>query len=99
MVWADYRKGSKRAKVHLGFDFYRSIPLRKFFSDGKAGKEPLKIVAFKVDGFKYWVATDRYDLQQNKLFLSINSDGTSRNSLHGETPSSCLPSLSMIAIG
>jgi len=26
MHWADYRKGSKKAKVHLGFDLNRSIP-------------------------------------------------------------------------
>ncbi len=26
MYWADYRKGSKKAKVHLGFDLNRVIP-------------------------------------------------------------------------
>ena len=26
MYWADYRKGAKKAKVHVGFDLNRSIP-------------------------------------------------------------------------
>jgi len=40
MVWADYRKGSKKAKVHLGFDLNRNIPRKIFLSDGKAGERP-----------------------------------------------------------
>ena len=35
MQWADYRKGAKKAKVHLGFDSNRSIPRKIFLSDGK----------------------------------------------------------------
>lgn len=139
MVWADYRKGSKKAKVHLGFDLNRGIPRKIFLSEGKAGErhfvsmiispgqtgvldrgyqahnrfdqwqkdgkhfvcrikakthkkrinetdikpgskvfydaicllgtpginqaeEPVRVVGFKVDGNKYWIATDRYDL-------------------------------------
>lgn len=146
MVWADYRKGSKKAKVHLGFDLNRNIPRKIFLSDGKAGerpfvsmilspgqtgvmdrgyqahnrfdewqkdgkhfvcrikaktkkkrvkdngitpdskvfydavvllgtpginqtKEPLRVVGFKVDGIKYWVATDRYDLTAEQIAL------------------------------
>jgi len=33
MLWADYRKGSKKAKVHLGFDVNHGIP-RKIFLTG-----------------------------------------------------------------
>jgi hypothetical protein len=40
MVWADYRKGSKKAKVHLGFDLNHSIPRKIYLSDGKAGERP-----------------------------------------------------------
>ncbi len=35
MHWADYRKGSKKAKAHLGFDVNRSIPKKIFLTDGK----------------------------------------------------------------
>jgi hypothetical protein len=35
MHWADYRKGSKKAKAHIGFDINRSIPKKIFLTDGK----------------------------------------------------------------
>jgi len=35
MHWADYRKGSKKAKAHVGFDINRSIPRKIFLTDGK----------------------------------------------------------------
>jgi len=40
MVWADYRKGVNKAKVHMGFDINRSIPRKLFLTDGKAGERP-----------------------------------------------------------
>jgi len=40
MHWADYRKGSKKAKVHLGFDLNRSIPRKIFLSAGKGAERP-----------------------------------------------------------
>ncbi len=40
MTWADYRKGAKKAKVHLGFNINQSIPTKIFFTDGK-GDESL----------------------------------------------------------
>ena len=40
MQWADYRKGSKKAKVHLGFDLNRCIPRKVFLTDGKAAERP-----------------------------------------------------------
>lgn len=47
MRWADYRKGSKKAKVHVGFDLNRTIPRKIYLSDGKAGERPFvsKIVS------------------------------------------------------
>ena len=33
MHWADYRKGAKKAKVHLGFDLNHGIPRKIFLSD------------------------------------------------------------------
>ena len=35
MYWADYRDGSKKAKVHLGFDINHSIASKIFLTDGK----------------------------------------------------------------
>jgi len=40
MHWADYREGSKKAKVHLGFDLNRSIPRKIFLSDGNGAERP-----------------------------------------------------------
>jgi len=30
MAWADYRKGAKKAKVHVGFNLNRSVPHKLF---------------------------------------------------------------------
>lgn len=35
MLWADYREGAKKAKVHLGFDIGRGIPQKITLTDGK----------------------------------------------------------------
>ncbi|MBU0483588.1 MAG: IS4 family transposase [Proteobacteria bacterium] len=40
MTWADYRKGSKKAKSHLGFDINRSIPRKVYLTDGKGDERP-----------------------------------------------------------
>lgn len=40
MCWADYRNGSKKAKVHLGFDINRSVPRKIFLTDGKGDERP-----------------------------------------------------------
>lgn len=40
MLWADYRKGSKKAKVHVGFDLNRSIPRKIYLTEGNAGERP-----------------------------------------------------------
>jgi len=144
MQWADYRKGSKKAKVHLGFDLNRSIPRKIFLTDGKGperpfvsmilspgqtgvldrgyqahdlfgqwqkeniyfvcrikagtkktcieakeinpqsnifydaivllgtpgvnqSEKPVRLVGYTVDGIKYWVATNRYDLSAEQI--------------------------------
>jgi hypothetical protein len=144
MHWADYRKGSKKAKVHLGFDINHGIPRKISLSDGNGAErpfvsrilstgqtgvmdrgyqahdrfdqwqkekkhfvcrikaktkknrikdnpikpdgnifydaivllgtpginqteEPLRVVGFKVDGVKYWIATDRFDLTAEQI--------------------------------
>jgi hypothetical protein len=40
MHWADYRKGAKKAKGHLGFDLNRGIPRKIFLTDGKGAERP-----------------------------------------------------------
>jgi hypothetical protein len=144
MQWADYRKGAKKAKVHLGFDINHGIPRKVFLTDGKGPerpfvsmilspgqtgvldrgyqahdlfdlwqeegkhflcrikgktkkkcierkeinpdsnifydaivllgtpgtnqtKKPVRLVGYIVDGTKYWVATDRFDLTAEQI--------------------------------
>jgi len=40
MAWADYRKGSPKAKVHIGFDLNRGIPRKIFLTDGNGAERP-----------------------------------------------------------
>ena len=40
MTWADYRKGSKKAKVHMGLDVNRSIPRKLVLTNGNGGERP-----------------------------------------------------------
>ena len=146
MCWADYRKGAKKAKVHLGFDLNRGIPTKIFLTDGKGAERPfvsqilspgqtgvtdrgyqshshfdqwqeqgkyyvcrikastnkiiveandiepdsivfydaivllgtpgvnlteksLRLVGYEIDGIKYWVATNRYDLSAEQIAM------------------------------
>ncbi len=40
MYWADYRKDSKKAKIHLGFDLNHGIPSKIHFTNGKEAERP-----------------------------------------------------------
>jgi len=40
MEWADYRKGAKKAKTHIGFDLNRGVPRKIFLTSGKEGERP-----------------------------------------------------------
>lgn len=40
MTWDDYRDGSQKAKVHVGFDVNHSIPAKLFLTDGKGDERP-----------------------------------------------------------
>jgi hypothetical protein len=40
MTWADYREFSNKAKVHLGFDLNKSIPLKLYLTEGKEAERP-----------------------------------------------------------
>ena len=144
MHWADYRKKSKKAKVHVGFDLNQAIPRKIYLTDGNGAErpfvslilsedqtgvmdrgyqsheyfdqwqrdgilfmcrikantkrtivkknsidpdsivffdasvvlgtteinktqEPLRLVGYEVDGVKYWIATNRYDLTAEQI--------------------------------
>jgi len=71
MYWADYRKGSKKAKVHIGFDLNRGIPKKIFLSDGKEAERPFveKILAPGETG-----VMDR-GYQSHKLFDVWQTEG------------------------
>ena len=64
MDWADYRKGSKKAKIHLGFDINHGIPSKIFMTDGKADERPF--VSKVIDKGQTGVL-DRY-YQRHKSF-------------------------------
>jgi hypothetical protein len=40
MYWADYRKNSKKAKVHVGFDLNQAIPRKIYLTDGNGTERP-----------------------------------------------------------
>ena len=40
MNWADYRKNSKKAKVHVGFDLNQAIPRKIYLTDGNGAERP-----------------------------------------------------------
>jgi len=71
MYWADYRKGSKKAKVHVGFDLNRGIPKKIFLTNGKEAERPFveRILAPGETG-----VMDR-GYQSHKLFDVWQADG------------------------
>ncbi len=40
MHWADYRKNSKKAKVHVGFDLNQATPRKVYLTDGNGAERP-----------------------------------------------------------
>ena len=73
MTWADYRKGSKKAKVHLGFNLNQGIPTKIFFTDGKGSERPFvsKILSPGQTG-----VGDR-GYQEHALFDTLQTEGKS----------------------
>jgi transposase-like protein len=73
MTWADYRKGSKKAKVHIGFDLNSSIPRKIFLTDGNGAERPFvnKILSPGQTG-----VGDR-GYQEHALFDSLQAEGKS----------------------
>ena len=48
MHWADYRKKSKKAKVHVGFDLNQAIPRKIYLTDGNGVERPFVKVILSV---------------------------------------------------
>ena len=75
MCWADYRKRSKKAKIHLGFDLNHAIPSKIFFTNGKGAERPFVDPITSVDqtvvgdrGYQEHALFD-YLQDQNKHFI------------------------------
>lgn len=70
MYWADYRNGSKKAKVHVGFDLNRTIPSKIFLTDGKGDERPFvsKILSPGQTGVmdRYYQCHKNFDLWQKE---------------------------------
>lgn len=73
MHWADYRKGSKKAKIHLGFDLNHAIPSKIFFTDGKGAERPF---VDPIISSGQTVVADR-GYQKHTLFDSLQTDDKS----------------------
>ncbi len=75
MQWADYRKGAKKAKAHIGFDLNRSIPRKIFFTNGNSAERPFvsQILSPGETGVmdRGYQCHERFDLWQKeeKLFM------------------------------
>lgn len=71
MTWADYRKHSKKAKIHLGFDINKGIPTKLYLTDGKSGERPF--VSQILDPGQTGVCDRGY--QDHALFDSLQAEG------------------------
>jgi len=73
MSWADYRKSSKKAKIHLGFNLNQGTPSKIFFTTGNGAERPF--VSQLISPGQTAVADRGY--QEHALFDSLQSDGKS----------------------
>jgi hypothetical protein len=71
MYWADYRKGSKKGKLHLGFDLNHGIPSKIYFTDGKGAERPF---VDPVTSAGQTIVTDR-GYQEHALFDDLQVQG------------------------
>jgi len=75
MSWADYRKGSKKAKVHVGFNLNQSIPRKIFLTEGNGAERPFvsRILSDDETGVmdRGYQCHAKFDLwqQENKHYL------------------------------
>ena len=72
MHWADYRKKSKKAKVHVGFDLNQAIPRKVYLTDGNGAERPF--VSLILSENQTGVMDRGY--QSHKRFDQWQRDGT-----------------------
>ena len=72
MHWADYRKKSKKAKVHVGFDLNQAIPRKIYLTDGNGAERPFVSLILSED--QTGVMDRGY--QSHKRFDQWQHDGT-----------------------
>jgi hypothetical protein len=92
LEWADYRKGAKKAKTHIGFDLNRGIPRKIFFTDGKGSERPFvsKILAKGETGVldRGYQCHRNFDLLQKEgQTLRLPNQGKYHQDLSGDLPS------------
>ena len=73
MDWAQYRKGSKKAKVHVGFSINNGTPYKAFITDGNGAERPFVNQILKPGQTS---VTDR-GYQCHKTFDLIQEEGKS----------------------
>ena len=82
MYWADYRKGAKKAKVHVGFDLNRSFPRKVFLTNGNGAERPFvsQILSEGQTGVmdRGYQCHKKFDFwqQEDKLFICRIKAGT-----------------------
>ena len=84
MYWADYRKGTKKAKVHVGFDLNRGIPRKVFLTNGNGAERPFvsQILSEGQTGVmdRGYQCHKKFDFwqQEDKLFICRIKAGTKK---------------------
>ena len=91
MVWADYRKGAKKAKVHVGFNVNCSIPQKIFLTEGNGAERPFvqKIVEPGQTGImdRGYQSHDLFDQwQANNIHFVCRIKGNTQKSCIKELP-------------
>lgn len=88
MHWADYRKKSKKAKVHVGFDLNQAIPRKVYLTDGNGAERPFVSLILS-DGQtgvmdRGYQSHQRFDQWQRdgKLFLCRIKARTQKTIIH-----------------
>ncbi|NCC86124.1 MAG: IS4 family transposase, partial [Clostridia bacterium] len=87
MLWADYRKGSKKAKVHVGFDLNHSIPRKVYLTEGNGAERPFVSQILSKDetsvtdrGYQCHALFDRWQ-KDGQLFICRIKAGTKKKVL------------------
>jgi hypothetical protein len=84
MHWADYRKNSKKAKVHVGFDLNQAIPRKIYLTDGNGAERPFVSLILSEDqtgvmdrGYQSHKRFDQWQID-GKLFMCRIKAGTKK---------------------